>query len=111
MNPRTRPCWTWRSINCPPGESLALQSRDERVHDLRIELSPGAAAQLRDRFFDAVSGAVWPHRDQRAIDITDRDNSRTQGNCLARELIWIARSVPAFSLCRDHWRDRGEQSA
>jgi len=65
----------------------------KRVHDAAVELLPGAAVQLRERFLkgdDALVEAVGGHRVE---GVAHKDDAGAKGDGVAREAVGVAAAV------------------
>ena len=68
----------------------------ERVDDRGVELLAGAAAQLGQRVFDRVRGAVDAVGHHRVEGVADGDDAGAERDVLAGEAVGVAGAVPAL---------------
>ena len=83
-----------------------LDEANERLHELRIELRPGTAAELGDRLLGSARGVVWTRRDHRVVRVADGDDPRAERNVAAGGSVGIPRAVPVLVARADERRDR-----
>src|SRR6187200_697643 len=75
------------------GEAEMLDACAEGVHNVRIELRPGAATDFRQRFVDGAAGTIWTIRGERIEGVRDSDEARAKRNGATFETAGITLAV------------------
>ncbi len=91
---------------CGRDRAVALEHRDEALHELGVELAPRDAAQLGDRVLRGHRRAVGFARGERVVRRADRDDPRWQGDLVADQPGRVAAAVDVLVVVEDRIGDR-----
>jgi len=85
---------------------LALEHRDEAVHELAIQLAPSHPPQLGDRVLGSHRRAVGFARRERVVRRADRDDARGKRDLVADQTGRVAAAVDVLVVVEDRVCDR-----
>src|SRR5664279_5401012 len=74
----------------------AIETADQGLDDITVELGPGVAAQLVDRVTVARRQSIRTVGGHRLKRIGDLDDARLERNLAAGEAVWVTGSVDAL---------------
>src|SRR5437773_1267554 len=86
------------------GEADVVHRCAERLHDVRVELSSGAAADFEERFVGGPSGTIRAVRCQGIERVRNRDEPRPQRNRATLQVSGITSSVEALMMMKKEQR-------